>query len=90
MGETTGIGWTDGTFNPVRGCQKVAPECENCYAATMSKRSPGILGTWGPSGTRVVAAESYWRLPERWQVKAAQDGRQMRVFCCSLADKVSR
>lgn len=86
MGETTGIGWTDATLNPWRGCSKVAPECANCYAATMSKRSPSILGTWGPSGTRVVAAESYWKLPERWQVNAAKDGRQIRVFCCSLAD----
>mgnify|MGYP007100042775 CR=1 FL=1 len=65
MAETK-IEWADYTFNPWRGCQKVSPGCEHCYADTMSKRNPGTLGVWGPNGTRVVAAESYWRLPVKW------------------------
>jgi protein gp37 len=32
MGERTGIGWTDATWNPVVGCTQVSPGCANCYA----------------------------------------------------------
>jgi protein gp37 len=56
----------------------------------MSKRNPGTLGVWGPMGTRVVAAESYWRLPEKWNRDASfvvdLGEPRPRVFCASLAD----
>lgn len=86
MAETTGIAWTDATFNPWRGCTKVSAGCANCYADTMSKRNPGTLGVWGPNGTRVVAAESYWREPVKWNAAAEKAGERRRVFCASLAD----
>lgn len=86
MGEESKISWTDATFNPWRGCTKVAEECRNCYAETLSGRNPSTLGIWGPQGTRVVAAESYWREPLKWNAKAAKEGRRLRVFCASLAD----
>lgn len=73
MAETTGISWTDSTFNHVRGCSKISPGCENCYAATMSKRNPGTLGVWGPNGTRVVASESMWQQPLKWNKRAGGD-----------------
>ena len=31
MSGTTGIEWTDRTWNPVTGCTKVSPGCANCY-----------------------------------------------------------
>jgi protein gp37 len=93
MAETTGISWTDSTFNPWRGCTKVSPGCTNCYAETLSHRNPSVLGEWGDKGTRVVAAESYWRQPLKWERDAAYDlerqnagARRTRVFCASLAD----
>jgi hypothetical protein len=52
----------------------------------MSKRNPATLGTWGPAGTRVVAAESYWRAPVRWNANAEGAEERPRVFCASLAD----
>lgn len=52
----------------------------------MSKRNPKVLGTWGKEGTRVVAAESYWREPLKWNAEAAKSGVRKRVFCASLAD----
>jgi protein gp37 len=67
MGENTTIEWCDHTFNPWRGCQKVAAGCANCYAEAQSKRNTGTLGVWGPNGTRVVAAESAWKQVERWE-----------------------
>lgn len=34
----TNIEWTDATWNPVTGCDKVSPGCKHCYAETMAKR----------------------------------------------------
>lgn len=34
----TEIEWTDATWNPVTGCEKVSPGCKNCYAETYAKR----------------------------------------------------
>lgn len=85
MAATT-IEWTDYTFNPWRGCTKISPGCANCYAEKLGKRNPAVLGEWGPSGRRVVAAESYWRLPLKWDREAAEAGERRKVFCASLAD----
>ncbi len=32
------IEWTDETWNPTTGCDKVSPGCKHCYAEVMSKR----------------------------------------------------
>ena len=32
------IEWTEETWNPVTGCDKVSPGCAHCYAETWSKR----------------------------------------------------
>lgn len=72
MGEQTKIEWCDHTFNPWRGCTKVAAGCEHCYADTLSKRNPSVLGIWGPHGTRVKAAEAHWKLPIKWNEWAAR------------------
>lgn len=66
MGESTKIQWCDHTFNPWRGCTKIAPGCSNCYADAQSKRNPSVLGIWGPNGRRVVAAEKTWGEPLKW------------------------
>ena len=86
MGAETGIQWCDHTFNPWRGCTKVSPGCAQCYAETMSHRNPSVLGEWGPNGKRVVAADSYWRQPIKWNRAAMDADEQRRVFCASLAD----
>ncbi len=86
MGANSKIEWTDHTFNPWRGCTKVAAGCANCYAARDAKRFPDKLGIWGDEGTRVVAAESTWKQPKTWNDAAAKAGVRARVFCASLAD----
>lgn len=40
MSETT-IEWTDKTWNPVRGCNRVSPGCDNCYAMRVAHRFSG-------------------------------------------------
>jgi protein gp37 len=36
------IEWTEATWNPVRGCQKVSPGCKHCYAETFAERFRGV------------------------------------------------
>jgi protein gp37 len=38
----TTIEWTDETWNPTTGCDRVSPGCDNCYALTMAKRLKGM------------------------------------------------
>lgn len=110
MGEKTEIAWCHSTFNPWIGCQKVSRGCDNCYAETLMATRYGRV-EWGqrkadgiePSvGTRVRTSEANWKLPLRWNKKAAAEqeawerapisGRSLarperpRVFCASLAD----
>lgn len=86
MATNSKIEWTHHTFNPWRGCTKVSDGCKNCYAETISKRNPKVLGIWGDKGTRVVASESMWREPVKWNAAAENAGERHRVFCASLAD----
>jgi protein gp37 len=41
MGDRTGIGWTDATWNPVRGCSRVSEGCRHCYAESVAARFSG-------------------------------------------------
>jgi protein gp37 len=35
---STGIQWTDETWNPAVGCTHISPGCDHCYAATVASR----------------------------------------------------
>lgn len=37
MGDTT-IGWTEQTWNPTSGCDRISSGCDHCYALDMAKR----------------------------------------------------
>jgi protein gp37 len=38
------IEWTQATWNPVRGCQKISPGCKHCYAETFAERFRNVPG----------------------------------------------
>ena len=38
MSINSSIEWTETTWNPVTGCNKISPGCHNCYAERMAKR----------------------------------------------------
>lgn len=38
MSSNSGIEWTESTWNPLTGCTKISPGCQNCYAARMANR----------------------------------------------------
>lgn len=83
MGKNTEIGWTDHTFNPWVGCERISPGCDNCYAEMWSRRA-GEPELW--QGQRRRTTESNWRQPLKWNAEAKRAGVRKRVFCASLAD----
>ena len=38
---STSINWTDRTWNPVGGCEKVSEGCQNCYAESIAEKFRG-------------------------------------------------
>ena len=87
--ENSKIEWTDHTFNPWIGCQKVSPGCDHCYAETMMDHRYGKV-EWGPHGERKRTSVAYWKQPVKWNREAGafeqKHGHRPRVFCASLAD----
>ncbi|MFG2473534.1 DUF5131 family protein [Streptomyces fagopyri] len=39
---TTTIEWTDATWNPTTGCDRISPGCDHCYALPLAKRLKGM------------------------------------------------
>ena len=82
--ENTAIEWTDNSLNPIIGCTKIAPGCDNCYAAkSYPVKMMGIK--WGPGEER-RETKSWEANALRWNRKAAKSGVQAKVFCASLSD----
>jgi len=42
MSTTSKIEWTEKTWNPTTGCDRISPGCDNCYALTLAKRLKGM------------------------------------------------
>jgi protein gp37 len=84
MGADTAISWTDHTFNPWIGCQRVSPGCQHCYAETLNHRWGN--DNWGANADRRVTSDANWRLPLKWNREAEAAGRRDLVFCASMAD----
>ncbi|NME80097.1 phage Gp37/Gp68 family protein [Rhodococcus sp. 105337] len=38
MADNSAIEWTEATWNPVTGCDRVSAGCDHCYALTLAKR----------------------------------------------------
>lgn len=84
MGIETGISWTDSTFNPVWGCTKVSPGCDNCYADTLDSRWGE--SHWGKGVPRRTFGDKHWNEPLKWEKAAEASGKPWRVFCGSMCD----
>ncbi|WP_374313775.1 DUF5131 family protein [Microbacterium sp.] len=88
MAQRSGIEWTEVTWNPTTGCDRITPGCDNCYALTLSKRlkamgaekyqNDGNRATSGP-GFGLTLHESALAQPYRWT------GRRV-VFVNSMSD----
>ncbi|MEX2374988.1 MAG: phage Gp37/Gp68 family protein [Dehalococcoidia bacterium] len=88
MGDKSTIEWTDATWNPTTGCDRVSPGCDNCYALTLAKRlkamgqpkyqCDGDPRTSGP-GFGLTVHESALDIPRAWSAPR-------RVFVNSMSD----
>ncbi|SII86197.1 bacteriophage protein gp37 [Mycobacteroides abscessus subsp. abscessus] len=79
MGDKTGIEWTDATWNPVTGCDKVSPGCDHCYAETFAERWRGTEGHYFANGFDVQLRPDKLDLPLRWT-------KPRKVFVNSMSD----
>lgn len=71
MSENSAIEWTDATFNPWEGCQKVGPGCDNCYAETRNARfGGGTAINWGIGAPRRRTSAANWAKPLAWNRRA--------------------
>ncbi|PSR62134.1 hypothetical protein C8258_25835 [Nocardia sp. MDA0666] len=88
MADKSTIEWTEATWNPVTGCDRVSAGCDHCYAMTLAKRlkamgaekyqNDGDPRTSGPGFGVTIHPESL-NIPLRW--------RQPRVvFVNSMSD----
>lgn len=88
----TEISWTDETWNPLRGCTRVSPGCQHCYAERMSARGlPGHkspttgepFAVMTPSGARwtgkVELIKSRLMEPLKWK-------KPRKIFVNSMSD----
>ncbi len=80
MAEDSKIGWTDNTWNPWSGCNKVSEGCRDCYIARVMARQRRE-----PFKGPIRQSESTWKQPHSWNRKAAHLGR-IKVFTCSHSD----
>ena len=80
MGETTGISWTDATWNCWQGCHKVSSGCKNCYMfseKTRYRQNPNIV---------VRSSDNTFNAPLKWAKNPKKYGHIKRVFVDSWSD----
>ncbi|HEX7958130.1 MAG TPA: phage Gp37/Gp68 family protein [Pyrinomonadaceae bacterium] len=66
MGEKSSIEWTEATWNPVTGCTKISPGCDNCYAERMAYRLQAMGQPNYVNGFRLTEQPRMLELPEKW------------------------
>lgn len=72
MGNRTGIGWTNHTWNPWYGCAQVSPGCAHCYMFRDMRR-------YGRNPETVQRSKTKFEEPLGWKEPAL-------VFTCSWSD----
>ncbi len=63
MSERTGIEWTNATYNPWRGCDKVSPGCAHCYMFTEQRRygrDPSVVVRCSPATFNAPIKKREW------------------------------
>ena len=76
MGKTS-IEWTDETWNPVTGCDKVSAGCRHCYAERIAERFRGTAAF--PGGFDLQLRPERLEQPLRWR-------KPRTVFVNSMSD----
>jgi len=79
MATNSAIEWTETTWNPVTGCDKVSPGCAHCYAERMAKRLKAMGTSNYRNGFELTLQPQMLEAPLRWR-------KPRRVFVNSMSD----
>lgn len=83
MGQKSSIEWTESTWNPVTGCDKISPGCANCYAERMAKRLQAMGQPNYANGFKVTLHEHVLEMPLTWK-------KPQMIFVNSMSDLFHR
>ncbi len=79
MADNSAIEWTNATWNPVTGCDKVSPGCAHCYAETFAERWRNVPGHPYRQGFDLRLWPQRLEQPLRWR-------RPRMIFVNSMSD----
>ena len=67
MAGLTKIEWTEATWNPVTGCDKVSPGCKNCYAERLALRLQAAGTVQYKNGFLLTLQPEALKVPLSWK-----------------------
>lgn len=67
MAYNSGIEWTESTWNPITGCDKVSPGCQHCYAERMAMRLQAMGTPQYARGFELTLQPAALELPLGWK-----------------------
>jgi protein gp37 len=79
--QKTAISWATYSWNPIHGCSKVGPECDFCYAETLSLKKGFTQAEWTRENAEENVTLKPHKLREPYRMK--EPGR---VFVNSMSD----
>lgn len=79
MSTQSEIEWTEATWNPVTGCDKVSPGCAHCYAERMARRLQAMGTANYANGFQLTLQPRMLEAPLKWK-------RPRKIFVNSMSD----
>lgn len=79
MATQSSIEWTESTWNPVTGCNKISPGCKHCYAERMANRLQAMGQPNYVNGFDLTLHERVLQLPLKWK-------KPQTIFVNSMSD----
>ena len=79
MSANSSIEWTESTWNPLTGCNKVSPGCAHCYAERMAHRLQAMGQPHYRNGFQLTMHPDSLEAPLEWK-------KPQRVFVNSMSD----
>lgn len=73
------IEWTESTWNPLTGCNKISPGCQHCYAERMAKRLTAMGQPNYRNGFKLTLHPDSLEMPLRWK-------KSQMIFVNSMSD----
>jgi len=67
MANASKIEWTESTWNPITGCTKISPGCQNCYAERLAMRLQAMGQPNYINGFRVTTHDHMLNKPLSWK-----------------------